>query len=719
MSLSTATPAGSAPAGPIRVLVIGAGPAAAQMHLPVLARLRDRGEVVLVRVCDLQRERTAAARRQFRFLEECGDGLAAVERSDVDAVYIFGSAQLHYEYGLAALYAGKHLFVEKPIAPSYVQARELAQVARARGLTAVGGHNRRFYQSLVELRARAGKAGWRYAEAVFHKAEFGKTPLFGARTWLGANGIHALDALVFMMGGLPEQLTAVAAAGGTAEPSAFSAVMRWRDGGQGVFLCNNDAGARREEYVFHSPGETCTVTADALVIEKDATLVRAPSSSAGRFPAGDAAMSLLMSGSISAEHEAFIQGLRGRLEPPHSIDALAPSLFLAELIENGFSGRVQLPQVEAAPSPREVAGTSILVTQPAELQPALARLLPHYRLVSVEDVRASVGPRPEVVAAIVGRGSPPLPPDVLDKLPGLAVVGFVALSLARHAPETLLARDIALVNASAAYADSVAEFALGLAVLGRRRAFASHEMLRRGGWGAVAAAPGIKGALRRLARSVRPAIKAAGLEPLFLRFWRTAGPWVEAPAAGALRVHDLRGATAGLVGWGANARAFTERLLQAGVRVLVYSEHASPADIRKAGAVPASLHEVLAADIVSLHRGLNKDTRHCLGAPELEKLRSGALLINVARGALIEPGALLARLKRGDIFACLDTYEEEPLAASHPLRTLPNVFLTSHIAGGSPDMHAAAAREVAGKVAAYLAGRAVEPVSAERLRTMT
>jgi phosphoglycerate dehydrogenase-like enzyme len=126
---------------------------------------------------------------------------------------------------------------------------------------------------------------------------------------------------------------------------------------------------------------------------------------------------------------------------------------------------------------------------------------------------------------------------------------------------------------------------------------------------------------------------------------------------------------------------------------------------------------VLAADIVSLHRGLTESTRHCLGTAELAKLRPGAVLINIARGALLEPNALLARLKRGDIFACLDTYEEEPLVASHPLRNLPNVFLTSHIAGGSPDNYAAAAVEVVRKVAAYLAGDHTQSISAERLQT--
>jgi phosphoglycerate dehydrogenase-like enzyme len=153
--------------------------------------------------------------------------------------------------------------------------------------------------------------------------------------------------------------------------------------------------------------------------------------------------------------------------------------------------------------------------------------------------------------------------------------------------------------------------------------------------------------------------------------------------------------------------------------VIVHSDHAGDLEIRAAGAAPASLAEALAADIVSLHRGLTPATRHGIGAAALDRLRPGALLINVARGALIEPDALVARLRRGDVTACLDTFEQEPLPRRHPLRRLPNVFLTPHIAGGSPDMHAAAAREVIAKVAAHLDGRPVDTLTAARLASMT
>jgi phosphoglycerate dehydrogenase-like enzyme/predicted dehydrogenase len=693
---------------PVRVLVIGAGPAPDALHLPVLAMLRDRGEIVLALVCDIQHERAAAARRKFGFLEDGGDGVAALERTDIDAVYIFGSAQLHYEYGMLALRKGKHLFVEKPVATTYAQARELAELARSQGLIAAGGLNRRFSKSLAAVRARAGKAGWRFAEAVFHKPEFGNPPSFGARTWLGANGIHGLDALLFMMGGLPEQLTAHAGESGAAQPGAFSALMRWRDGAHGVFLCNNNAGSRREEYVFHAPDETCSVTGTGLTIERKGHPVTT--------------LTLPMQGDgYAAEHDAFLQAIRSGTEPLHSLASIAPSVLLAELIESGFSGRVQLPPAEFRPAPKRLAlaGKSILVVPSVELQAPLASLLPQYRFVTLEDVRRSAAERPDIVAAILGRGSSALPADVLAKLPCLGVVGILALSLAHHEPQALLARGVRLVNGSSAYAESVAEFAFGLAILGRRRAFLSHDVMRAGGWGTMPRTPGFKGMLVRVARGLRPGIQAVGLETFFLRLWRMAAPMIGVSGQSTARPRDLQGATVGLVGWGANARAFAERLGRVQAHVLVYSEHASEDDIHSSGAVPASLSEVLAADIVSLHRGLTERTRHCLGAAELAKLSPGTVLINIARGALVEPNALLARLKRGDIFACLDTYEEEPLIGPHPLRNLPNVFLTSHIAGGSPDNYAAAAAEVVRKVAAHLADDRTPCISAERLRTMS
>ena len=687
---------------PIRVLVVGAGETSALIHLPALAALRDQGRVDLVEICDLRRDRAETARRRFGFARESGDGLEALRRPDIDAVYLFGDARLHLDYGLAALEAGKHLFVEKPVAPSYADAGVLVRAAKDRGLIAVGGHNRRFYRSLTEVRALGGKAGWRFAEAVFHKPGPAAPAPFGARSWLTANGIHALDALVWVMGGLPEQLTA------NADAERFSALMLWPDGAQGVFLCDNQAGARRETYAFHASGLSCTAGDDGVTIQAggSSNFIAAPA-------VGDG---------FQAEHAAFLDAIEHRAEPLHSLSALAPSLKLAELIEEGFSGRIEWPRRRPAPVPARAPATAagaMLVVNATGLKAALASSPPGRPLVSFEDVLRSARPRPDIVAALIGTGPEVLGAEILDRLPNLAVAGLVGLSFSRHRPDLLLERGVSLVNASGAYADSVAEFALGLAILSRRRAFTSDQVMRHGGWGTAHRPRGWRAPLLQAGRAWRPVLADAGLEPLLLKAWRRAQPLHGIASAPASAPRELHGASVGLIGWGANARAFALRLVASGARVVAWSEHASPDEIQAAGAEPAALAEVLAADIVSLHRGLTAATRHFLGAAELARLRPGAILINVARGELIEPGALLRQLKRGDIFACLDTFEDEPLPSSHPLRRLPNVFLTSHIAGGSADMRAAAAKEVLDKIARRLDGEATQAVSRERLRTMT
>src|SRR5258708_27423879 len=138
---------------------------------------------------------------------------------------------------MVALQCGKHVFVEKPIAPSHADAARLALEASSRGLIAAGGLNRRFFKSMEAVRERAGSAGWRYAEAGFPQAEFRNPPAFGGRTFLSAHGIHALDALLFMMRGLPQELTAMAGEAGAETKSAFTAILRWQDGPQAAFLC--------------------------------------------------------------------------------------------------------------------------------------------------------------------------------------------------------------------------------------------------------------------------------------------------------------------------------------------------------------------------------------------------------------------------------------------------------------------------------------------------
>lgn len=94
-----------------------------------------------------------------------------------------------------------------------------------------------------------------------------------------------------------------------------------------------------------------------------------------------------------------------------------------------------------------------------------------------------------------------------------------------------------------------------------------------------------------------------------------------------------------------------------------------------------SLDHVLAdSDVVVCLAPLTPATRRMIGQRELDLLRPGAVFVNVSRGAIVDPDALIARLQRGDIVASLDVFDPEPIPADSPIKDLPNVFLSPHIA---------------------------------------
>ena len=121
----------------------------------------------------------------------------------------------------------------------------------------------------------------------------------------------------------------------------------------------------------------------------------------------------------------------------------------------------------------------------------------------------------------------------------------------------------------------------------------------------------------------------------------------------------------------------------------------------------ATMDEVFSrADIVSLHLALNDATRGIIGPAQLDLMRPGTLLVNTARAELIEPGAMLRRLSRGDIAAAIDVTAPEPLPDDDPLRTLPNLILTPHVAWRSDRALAALVEQNVRSAVEFLKGGA-------------
>jgi glyoxylate reductase len=145
---------------------------------------------------------------------------------------------------------------------------------------------------------------------------------------------------------------------------------------------------------------------------------------------------------------------------------------------------------------------------------------------------------------------------------------------------------------------------------------------------------------------------------------------------------EAGGATLGIIGFGRIGQAVARRAMGFDMRVLYHSRAPHPETAVPLGAEYRALDELLCeADFVSLHVALNEGTRGLIGARELGLMKKTAVLINTARGPVVDTDALYTALQSGQIAAAaLDVTDPEPLPADHPLLTLPNCLVTPHIA---------------------------------------
>ncbi len=148
---------------------------------------------------------------------------------------------------------------------------------------------------------------------------------------------------------------------------------------------------------------------------------------------------------------------------------------------------------------------------------------------------------------------------------------------------------------------------------------------------------------------------------------------------------DVHGATLGLIGLGAIGRAVAHRAIGFGMRVLSWSRTPRPLGDLAGHVEPVGLPELLAlADFVSIHVALAPETRGLLDARALGAMKPGAILVNTARGGIVDEAALAAALRAGRLAAAaLDVFAREPLERTSPLLELPNVVLTPHIGSAS------------------------------------
>jgi len=148
---------------------------------------------------------------------------------------------------------------------------------------------------------------------------------------------------------------------------------------------------------------------------------------------------------------------------------------------------------------------------------------------------------------------------------------------------------------------------------------------------------------------------------------------------------DMKGATIGLIGFGAIGRIANRLFRNMEARTLVSDPNVPDALVRQGGAEPVDLETLLReSDAVSLHCDLNSSSRHILNDARFAQMKPGAVVVNTARGDLIDEGALCRAVRDGKVAAAaLDVYSEEPPAMDCPLRRLDAIIKTPHIAARS------------------------------------
>ena len=267
---------------------------------------------------------------------------------------------------------------------------------------------------------------------------------------------------------------------------------------------------------------------------------------------------------------------------------------------------------------------------------ALARVLDPKPLARFDDERAE-RVLPEVEVLLTGWGSPRLDAALLARAPRLRAIVHAAGTVKGHVDPACFER-VRVSSAAAANAIPVAEFTVAAILLAGKRAFR----------------------LQRRYRELRG-----------FRLW-----WHEVPPIGNYRK------VVGIVGASRIGRLVIERLRSFDFELLLHDPTLSDAEARALGAEPLRLDALLGrADVVTLHAPALPETRHLLDRRRLALLRDGAVLVNTARGALVDHEALIAELVAGRFDAVIDTTEPEVLPSDSPLYDLPNVFLTPHIAG--------------------------------------
>ena len=251
---------------------------------------------------------------------------------------------------------------------------------------------------------------------------------------------------------------------------------------------------------------------------------------------------------------------------------------------------------------------------------------------------------------------------LIDAAPRLQVVGRLGVGLDNIDLPACRTRGIEVFPATGANANAVAEYVIAMALVLLRGAYRSSQDVASGVWSKEALSNG----------------------------------------------RELSGKLLGIVGFGSIGQLTARKASALGMRVLGFDPavDSNSAAWEKAGARSVSLDELITtSDAVSLHLPLTPETKNFIDRSRIASMKRDAVLINSARGGIVDETALAEMLRSGHLAgAALDVFAKEPLPAGSPLADCPNLLLTPHIAGLTRESNQRVSSLVVEKVSTYLAG---------------
>ncbi len=243
--------------------------------------------------------------------------------------------------------------------------------------------------------------------------------------------------------------------------------------------------------------------------------------------------------------------------------------------------------------------------------------------------------------AIIMWAWPLIDEDMIAAHPRLRYIGF--LDVMQSGARAAVAKGLPISNSRSGFSPAVAEMALALMLTCLRKVSDYHAQMR------------------------------AGVEK-----WVTEYPGDIDP-----QERELTGRAVGIIGLGGVGRRLAELLQPFRCELKIADPYVPEDVVAKAGATRCEVDELVrSSEIIVLCAASNSGTSKLIDGAKIQSMAPGTLFINVARAALVDYDALVARLHTGDIQAALDVFDQEPLPADHPLRACANAYLTPHRAGG-------------------------------------